>query len=369
MGIFNSNFFSDTTYDVPVAEGLQYDPDFGGAANIAMETYEDMLSVVKAIHVADMIELREGTESVILEGAIGDIFKKIVDGIKNFFSKIAAFFKGLYEKLVLMKKSNKDFATKYKTIIDGELGNYIGTVTVQGYNYDQITEKDGDGAAMEIAKISERFNDGIDILCTTIKDSLNDLNAKVAKNMTDPYNKASDDDKKRMAKPSGALMGYATEVKKAEDAIWTNVAGVIAKTDTAEVFYKKYRGGAESKTSITYNKASLVKALDLLAVLDMKALKNAEKSLTKNMDKIIKTVQDCEKEYKKSDIPPVKNTSVALANKAYNAATQAKSKVLTLCSVYRSCIVDAANQIKTATIKAVSEARDAKKSADKNKKK
>ena len=110
MGIFNSNFFSDTTYDVPVAEGLQYDPDFGGAANIAMETYEDMLSVVKAIHVADMIELREGTESVILEGAIGDIFKKIVDGIKNFFSKIAAFFKGLYEKLVIMKKSKKEVA-------------------------------------------------------------------------------------------------------------------------------------------------------------------------------------------------------------------------------------------------------------------
>lgn len=375
MGIFNSNYFSATateSYDLPVVEGAQYDVDNGGAANIAMESYDDMLEVVKAIHKADILELTEASETV-MESAIGDIFRKIIDGIKAFFAKVATFFKNLYEKYVVMKKSNKSFADKFKELINGELGDHVKKVTFQGYDYD-VLEDGGDKKSMTIVKISEDLNKNIDDMCSEMKTLIGKIvDEKVSQHQSDidAYKNPNSGVQKALDKSyTPAQFSNASHwretIKKAEDAVYA-VSGIDLKDVSAEDMYKMFRKDATQKTSITWDKAELLKQLETLAELDMKEAKKAESSISKSMDKIIKVVKDCENEYKKGE-GPAKSMSVFIAQTSQKSCVNAKSKVLTMCSVYRSCISDYANQIKTATVKAVAEARAAKKDADKSKK-
>lgn len=380
MGIFNSEYFSTVTEsleeELPVVEGVQYDYEVGGAANIAMESYEDQLEIVKAIHRADMLELREASETV-LEASIKEVFSKIIGVIKGFFGKIADFFKKLHTSYLTMVKTNKSFAKKYTKYIEKNKGK-LDNFSIQGYDY-SVFNDGGQKEEDSIVKISDDVNKNLESLTTAIKGALdkfssNQYNEDRQKN----YDAASDDNKGAIdgtyskgnisnADKDTELSKIRDSIDNAADIVFTSIKGVQGlenlKDMTAEAWYKKYRNNATEKKAIPMDATKLIAELKGLETLGAHGAKKAEASLNKSMDKILKCINECEKEYNKAASGPARTISVMAAQSAQKSCINAKSKILTMCSVYRSCVADFANQTKSATLKAVSIIRANKKAA------
>lgn len=353
MAFFNNDIF---TSNIPVAEGLQYDVDFGGAANIAMEAYADQLEVVKAIHAADMAELRCKARGVtesyefesVMEASVGEIFTKIKDNIKAFFAKVTKFFRSFYEKFFALNKSNKSFVEKYKPIVE-ELNDdkdFPASFTVENtYKY------------MNYATASK--------YATTVAENA----SKALEELSNAVNKAIEG----LNKNSNAENANTSKIDQLGDAIDALASSITSKifeglpvnsnsNDTGsstEALYSLYRGGAD-KTSVTYNYSMLISELDAIEEIDVKSMKKTENATTKDYNKILKTIDSAEKTYKALDENSNKQKAVCVsaANTLSSSVTKSKSTVLTSMSVLRTVIGEMCNRTKNATIKAIAMGRD-----------
>jgi hypothetical protein len=364
MAFFNNeNFLTPCT--IPAVEGAQYDPDNGGAANIAMEAYEDQLAIVKAIHAADMAELackhqyRGMTESyvaeqiqVVQEKSVKEIFETIKDAIKTFFGKIVTFFKKLYEKFIMLTKSNKSFAEKYTKVLNN-LDSGV-KVTVTGYDYDgidKITSTIEKGVDAAEAKLKE--------LATGIDSALNDLS-----NDKTPNENNYTFDSSYIATE---ILRDCFDADVDEDALKSTSIQTILITSL------RYGGSPGSdgmkKTEITYGKEAVIFELEHLAKLDVSKLKKIESKMTKEFNAIIKTIDKAEKTYAKLPADNAnKGVCVNIARNYNKGVTSVKSTCLAAVSAYRTVAGEYANQIKRATLDLVSKAKEAKKNANKNNK-
>ena len=117
MAIFRSD------YEGSVLAKGSYDFEFGGAQDIAMESYADELAMIEAIHAYDMAEIectREGYYGV--TESLGDKAREVWEKIKAFIKKIAAkikaFFINLFRKISAIFMSNEKFANTYSSKIN-----------------------------------------------------------------------------------------------------------------------------------------------------------------------------------------------------------------------------------------------------------
>lgn len=357
MAFFNNeNFLTPCT--IPAVEGAQYDPDNGGAANIAMEAYEDQLNVVKAIHAADMAELackhqcKGMTESYVAEQieavqekSIKDIFETIKDALKKFFGKIVTFFKKLYEKFFVYTKSNKSFAEKYKYVIENiEISGL--NVKVQGYKYENIKT---------IAAYIERGVDGVEKELKVLGDSMSDNLSKLAK----------DDDPKRG--------NYAQEDLRLS--MLKNHFGMASLTDSdlsnsslSSLLIKKLRGSDDAKGEITYTQSELAAEIETLRGIDVATIKKIEAKMTKEFNKILSNIDKAEKTYVALPADNSKKSNAVEITRNYHKSVVAlKSTCLTAVSAYKTVATEYSNQIKSATMSMITAYKEAKKAANKKK--
>jgi len=363
MAFFNNENFLTCT--IPAVEGAQYDPDNGGAANIAMEAYEDMLNVVKAIHAADMAELAckhqyQGmTESyvaeqiqVVQEKSVKEIFETIKDGIKKFFGKIATFFKKLYEKFFVFSKSNKSFAEKYTPILKNL--KYDAKVKIQGYAYTNEIQK--------ILDLVERGVTGVE----------NDLLKPMANAVSDNLDRLKNDEK-----PDSKFYGMSS-YEGTDDISAEQTAEILERHFDIKVTASAISGGSVSsailrgmrgadKTSeISYNKDTLVSELEKLAKLDVGVLKKIESKMTSEFNKILKIVDKAQKTYEAlpSDTKN-KNECVQIVRMYNRNVTANKSICLATVSAFRTVASEYSNQIKRATVDLIGENKRIKKESEK----
>lgn len=366
MAFFNNENFLTCT--IPAVEGDQYDPDNGGAANITMEAYEDMLNVVKAIHAADIAELgckhqyQGMTESyvaeqiqVVQEKSVKEIFETIKDGIKKFFGKIATFFKKLYEKFFAFSKSNKSFAEKYLSVLKNM--KHDAKVKIQGYNYTN-----------DLAKITALVEKGV----SGVEDS---LLKPMANSVSDSLDRLKKDEN-----PDSKYYGYAT-AQGSDDIDTQETSNILSRyfglviepsdisnSSVSTAIIRGMRGGVEKTSEITYNKDNLTSELETLAKLDLSVLKKIESKMTSEFNKILKVVDKAEKTYVSLPADNKNKPECVKIVRMYNRnVTAYKSICLSAVSAFRTVASEYSNQIKRATVDLVGEHKRIKKEAEKNK--
>lgn len=382
MSFFNNEDIFTATETIPAIEGLQYDVDFGGAANIAMESYEDQLNIVRAIHAADIAELRckykirsvqesygdvdeaEAELQSVQEASVKEIFNAIKDAIKKLFGKIATFFKSLYDNFFVLNKSNKSFAEKYEPIIT-DLAGHIKEFNVLGYPYDTTVPKFANAILNMCANGIEKTEEKLKRINEDTNKSIEAWNEKA--NKPDEEQKMpTDDDKKRQEEDIDKIK---------EDLLHSIGATNQSFTDTKASFtlraYGALRGNTKNgdKVMVKYTADKLITELKALGQIDLSVLKKIEGTMNKGFDKIIATINKAEKTYAKlPDSHKGRAALIAEANALSKKVGNVKSVNLSFISVVRSCAADFSNQVKTATVKAIAMGRDAKKSAEKKSK-
>jgi hypothetical protein len=371
MAFFNNEMTAVNIPDIPVEEAAKYDVDLGGVSNIIMESYEDQLEIVKAMHAADMAELRvrsvyESTDSVddedledelekVQEASVGEIFEKIKDAVKKFFAKIKAFFKNIYEKLFVFSKSNKSFAEKYTKVVDDLDVNV--SVSFNGYTF-----KDPDklmDLTTKVAEAAAKIVESADKKTTEVIDKFN--------NYSDDEN-ASSNGVTRAKLLSDISNDFDTKVMIL-NSLNISSSNVDDSTTISTHIYNMYRG--ESKSSISYNKAKVLADLDILKDIDVKPIKKSENTLEKDFNKILSTISKAEKSYRSASDKTIANHLVDVTRIYNSKVTRAKSTTLTTISTLRTILTEFATQTKSATITYLDKAREVnkeKKKREKNKK-
>jgi len=179
MSIFNTS--NMTTLEA--CEG--YSVEFGGNFDAIMESYDDDLAVIEAMHAYDMAELEagEGNYTPAMEGALADIWAKIKAFFKNLVQKILAFFRSIGDYINSLVMSGTEFAKKYESRLKAlklngmpfEMFNYTikvdssrkalfsfkGLVDQYQKAADEMVAIDitKPNAAVKIAKLDEKFDD------------------------------------------------------------------------------------------------------------------------------------------------------------------------------------------------------------------
>lgn len=366
MAFFNNNTY---TSDIPTIEALQYGVDFGGAANIAMEAYADQLEIVKAIHAADIAELRckaqcggvsEGFDASaeldkVMEAAGGNIFEKIKTAIKNFFGKIAQFFKDLYKKMFQMNMNNKAFSEKYSAIIKEfdaqDLPDKVEVTNTYPYISYDIIANYCEKVAEASAKATESISSNVDAM-------LNSIDTR------------SDGKSEETANPDLGLKSGAYDALFDEifDGIYKGSSNNAESGSVTDMLYKTIRNG--NKGTFTYKMDTLMKDLEAIGKFDVKAIQKAESKTTKDFNTILKIISKAEKTY--NALPSDnknKQWCVKAANSLSSAVNKSKSYVLTFMSVVRTCTNEMSQRTKNATIICIDEARKNKKTREEREKK
>lgn len=356
MAYFDDMFNMNSSMEqLPVIEGDQYYPDNGGVATIVAEAHADHLEIIKAIHAADMAELRATTEGYdsydlerLQEASGENIFTKIKNAIKKFFGKIGAFFKGIYEKIFVYNKNNKSFyntyASKVKDVAAGT------TVTVNGFEYthiDRYAEICGsvaDKSGAITAGLSKRVESFIDKAKTDYDNASNATDEKPYDANAVDYGKGVSSDVIK----SGIIRSLLGVTNFDEKATISDVVNGMMRTD-------------QTRKSIKYDAQTVLSELKIISEIDVGKIKSAEKKTTKDFGKIMNTVSKAEKKY--NSLPSdnkAKSSIVAACNKLSKDVVTIKSAVLTIISALISVVVDYSSQVKSATTKLLAEAKKAK---------
>ena len=199
MSIFsNKNVFE--TDDIVACEG--YDITLGGHYNAIMESYDDDLAVIEAMHAFDMAEMEamkeSGSEIVstpLMEASAKEIWDKIKKFFKNLWSKIVAFFQSAIDYVSSLVMSGTAFAKKYEERLS-KLNLNGFTYEMYEYNFESIYAKDiselskyQEEVTKSIAKVSE-----IDIS----KDNFNELVSRYSDGIESIRNKIPHDIVKKL---------------------------------------------------------------------------------------------------------------------------------------------------------------------------
>lgn len=134
MAIFGSNNNYDDL-DTLVCEG--YDAEVNGSVDAIIESYDDQLAIMEAIHKMDMEELdlkKEGKDDEeigeLLEGSMSDTWKKIKEAFVNLFAKIRAWIDSAIRYFDSHFKSTEAFLDKYE--------KELTKLNLTGYKYEMF---------------------------------------------------------------------------------------------------------------------------------------------------------------------------------------------------------------------------------------
>lgn len=308
MAMF-TNTSREETFELPVVEG--YDCEVNGNIDACIESFDDQLAVIEAMHALDIAEIEYGRKiqslkesgaedeeiedaeeelEKVTEASIKDIFAKIKEVIKKIWAKIKAFFasvKKFFDALIL---SGKDFAKKYQKEIEG----------CKPFIY-------------------ERFEYTID---------MSDINpAEAAKDMVGEA-------ESEMLK--GIENATADEIKEAED-YYANIdddelraefAGKSGKLTSAEYqkeLYKACRNGKDYKEKLTTDPKTFVDWLLNKSANSAKNIANVGNEIDKIMSNLTSSINSIEGKVKSNANDPLASRRASICNKMVSTVSKINS--------------------------------------------
>lgn len=309
--------------DAPVLEG--YCPELGNIAMAHAEFMEDMVAVFESMHSVEMagLEIRKehngvalesiGAEyleshEIVVESAIGGVYKKLKDFIMKMWGKIKGFFANIRTRIDAMLKSGKDFAKKYRVEILKKSNDLDKDFEVKIYNYTNLESKNNPYEVV-VEKIGNKLGG-----------DASDLSLTGAQGILDLYTEEKIE--KEILKPIRAAI----------------TGGRGEKEDFSKECFKHFRDGAEGKEDV---KASKPDVSVILKVLEenksQKELDELKKSMDDSFKTIIKEIDDAAKE-QDNQLKDEKNADVQKQHIAVSAVMRKKSTVFskaqTICGTF-----------------------------------
>lgn len=273
MSIFGTK--SDFGLDVPAMEGYNI---HGGDFVALEEAMEDMTGVIEAIHTHDMAELQCEKEvralqesyadedeiqqvqenyAVIMEGAMKDMYERLINTLKKLWAKIKGYFANVVRFFDGLIKSGKDFVKKYeKQLYDLDLAGY----EYKMFNWDEArlsASTDVSNYPQKVTAVLAPYVGGTG--------SASDVEAK-AKGLTDKKEEI-------LNKVRGSFVGK----------------GSVEASDFNEELFGFFRNGASNKDDRDDRKVEIGKIINTLKEDKMvTALKKAESQVNKAFSEQIK---------------------------------------------------------------------------------
>ena len=280
MSIFGIN--SSFAIDAPAA--MESYTEHGGDMVALEEAMEDMHSVVQSMHQHEMAaiecayKIRQGGDAEqlresyapVMEGAIKDIYTKLVDMLKKLWAKLKGYFKNVvrfFDGLIL---SGKKFVKKYKKELE--------RLSLSGYEYKMYKWNDTRlSNDPNVETYTSKVEDAIATVSPTVQMPLAEVEAQ-NKVLTDKKDKILD-------QLRGSFVG----------------GGVVASEDYSEKLFAYFRNGATGKEDledVAVDMAKIIRVLEEDKMLT--TLKKAEASCDKVFSKYIKELETQRKEHDKA---------------------------------------------------------------------
>lgn len=262
---------------------------------------QDIYNVDKAFMVSDVVGevqvLKEGADpAVLLEGIVGDAFKKLKDGFNKFLAKIKAWFAKVKKFFQVLFMNGKELAKKY--------GDEINKKSTKGFKYKgfKYTIKTGDD-------VVDRISDGVANEISTLLGGMGA--ADFAEMDADAQERRAKDLSAKVTDRDGNVKTAAGGHVSLDSYIRSRVAGVTSDTsstdyqdklvkaigvpgasdysDMTDAIDEKYRDGDTEKTEIEDFEANdPSEMIEFLKTFD-KAIKDADKK-EKAFEKDVKAV-------------------------------------------------------------------------------
>lgn len=280
MSIFGIN--SSFAIDAPVA--MESYTEHGGDMVALEEAMEDMHSVVQSMHQHEMAaiecayKIRQGGDAEqlresyapVMEGAIKDIYTKLVDMLKKLWAKLKGYFKNVvrfFDGLIL---SGKKFVKKYKKELE--------RLSLSGYEYKMYKWND---ARLSNDPNVETYTSKVEAAIDAITPVKSSILAEV-----EEYNKTLADKKDKILNElRGSFVG----------------GGAVDSEDYSEKLFAYFRNGATGKEDledVAVDMAKIIRVLEEDKMLT--TLKKAEKDCDKVFAKYIKDLEVQRKTYDKA---------------------------------------------------------------------
>lgn len=131
MSIFSNNNYFES--EIIAAEG--YDITLGGSCDMVIESCNDEMAVIEAMHAYDMAELEAIKESgdanivtPLMEASLKEVWAKIKEFFKKMAARIMGFFKSVKDFMNTLLMSGTAFANKYE--------ERLKNLSLSGFKYD-----------------------------------------------------------------------------------------------------------------------------------------------------------------------------------------------------------------------------------------
>lgn len=278
MSIFGIN--SSFAIDAPAA--MESYTEHGGDMVALEEAMEDMHSVVQSMHHHEMAaiecayRIRQGGDAellresygLVMEGAIKDIYDKLVAMLKKLWAKLKGYFKNVVRFFDALILSGKKFVKKYKKELE--------RLSLSGYEYKMYDWNDTRlSNDPNVESYTTKVEEAIDAVAPIKVSAFAEAEEQV-KTLTDKKDKILD-------QLRGSFVG----------------GGAVASEDYSEKLFGYFRNGATGKEDledIAVDMAKIIRVLEEDKMLT--TLKKAEKDCDKVFSKYIKDLEASHKSYR-----------------------------------------------------------------------
>lgn len=342
MAMFK-NTNNDYDIDLPVIEG-GYGAEVNGNVDACVESFDDQLAVIEAMHALDMAEIRLGSKiqamreanedpeeieeaekelEEVTEGALKNIWEKIKAAFKKLWAKIREFFASVVRFFDGLFMSGKDFVTKYKSQL-----NKVQKVEVEMFEY--TTDIDSNDPA-DIESAIKGFGAGKDLL-DSLRSSATEDTADTLKDMIGMLDDAKEE---YLDKVRGEMCG----------------ASKITSEDFADELFKHFRNGKDYKETKDFNVAAMVAWLQNNKTLS--DIKKAQSTSDKSFSNLIKTIESAERAANKAD-DKVSQVYANGCSKLTTLVSSIQSIFNTYLNAWKRAVNEQTGAYKSACVKALS---------------
>lgn len=146
--------------------------------DVVEEGYKGEIELLRAVIAADTSPVTESGMSVVVEGVLGNFFRKLIDMVKKLFNKVISFFTSFVKSFSkfsnsgtndasIMRKGtpsdDKDLDLSiYENLLPDKCGNVVGYIDAMLVNLTKALSATRDGIGMLFEKVKDEYMSGID---------------------------------------------------------------------------------------------------------------------------------------------------------------------------------------------------------------
>ena len=322
----------EETFELPVVEG--YGCEVNGNVDACIESFDDQLAVIEAMHALDIAEIEYGRkinalresgadeeeikevedeEEAVTEASIKEIFARIKEAILKLWAKIKEFFKTALMYFNSLILSGKDFVKKYKKQIEGckpfLYERY--TYTVDSHTSPKKVLGNMKWAKEKVGKMGAKQLD-------EFIDQIGDENA----------------DKCR--------------------AFFLKKSGEVSSDEFAKELFKEFRNGKDYKEEVMTGPAEYIKWLESESSSTTKVIDEFKSDLDKLFNEKLNDIKTAENEQNKSDKEINQKRAKALS-KVHSALAQYQSVSGQYINAWKNAVKEYDSTAKSICVRAIAE--------------